>query len=1036
MSEKQPEHLLSELDAAVSLIVSRATPSPFTERCEEALRLCDVVERCVEHGLKGGVSSFFGVAPCFWNVITSASASTKNPHLASDVELVRSIGRVRTKMGRTRAFIRLALKEHHLVHYLHVMLDEVQNIRSFYESGALFLNHSERLLSILHGLAHDIKFDMLLNDRALDLPAVAESQKSKLARSKSFPVSHLSTNRRNLRRPSERSSRRAKVRRKKKSHRKREPTVIENTKLSSGEDVLESPVFGPDTDTTVATLSDADTTPNTSIVPSADTKPATGTTPDTNTTRDTVSNHDNMSQNAISNDGILSQRATRSPPSLKKGGGYVSGTPRKSKGKHIRQLSATSQSSFGSDFSRITSDYEFCKGIRSLPATPLHSIPRHTTNSVPSSPAGIVPFNPTDSAPFSNMRPVPYAVSPSIRKRVLAHSLSAADSNRSSNQLSSLYSRIEFLLDQGAEDTPTHSNRSTTFSSPDKSNRKLSNRSLSENKSSDNQGIDDILENALGSSFSQASASPSRSPPAHSRNRIANEKGELIDQQTTTSRRLSHSQSAILQRFRSQNVSDSRSLPSSPFTMQKIPESDPATPKSAPGSFVEESRFLDPLRSSMESSDSPSVSEESDGSVVIFDLINDEYCSDLSSRDDSEKFRHYQREQRRRRQAKSESVATPSVRDFSDDDEESRFCLFLGFPAARRVSQPVIYRHGPAPSSSIGPKDVIKVSRGSDPRRLTPTSKKRKAGHTSPSSRTAYITSSENDAFLSCKHRGTSVEMRLHAPLARNDRRIIIQQGMQCASCGANLEESVFKTSFDYCFYTGELHCVSCMSLDRCVIPGRVLDKLDLRTHKVCVLARKFLQSTHKIPLIPLGNLRDALSSGWSRKIRRKHLKSLQQYVKLRSKLELMKDFVLACRNRSELSALFGDRSYILETDNSVSMFDIEQSVHGDLNRFLSDLIKLLEDHICHQCELCKSHGFFCEYCNLGADRPSTTEQPLFPFQSTVTQCPQCHACFHSHCFDLETCPKCARAQRHFWSTGAGRQSMAGGGGGVGLRRI
>eukprot|EP01121_Diplochlamys_sp_Union-15-3_P001125 TRINITY_DN1098_c0_g2_i4.p1 TRINITY_DN1098_c0_g2~~TRINITY_DN1098_c0_g2_i4.p1 ORF type:complete len:158 (-),score=5.29 TRINITY_DN1098_c0_g2_i4:41-514(-) len=127
---------------------------------------------------------------------------------------------------------------------------------------------------------------------------------------------------------------------------------------------------------------------------------------------------------------------------------------------------------------------------------------------------------------------------------------------------------------------------------------------------------------------------------------------------------------------------------------------------------------------------------------------------------------------------------------------------------------------------------------------------------------------------------------------------------------------------------------------------------------------------------------------------------TVRSAMEVRKRLQLMKDFIVNCPQKSVLMQSIKTKSYLLDTQ-LFSMSDLVSLEKANLIDFLFDLASLWQKHI-FSCEVCKNRGSSCEFCSNG--------ELLYPFKlKSVFECKNCGSLAHLSCYDVSKCPKCLR---------------------------
>ena len=217
------------------------------------------------------------------------------------------------------------------------------------------------------------------------------------------------------------------------------------------------------------------------------------------------------------------------------------------------------------------------------------------------------------------------------------------------------------------------------------------------------------------------------------------------------------------------------------------------------------------------------------------------------------------------------------------------------------------------------------------------------------------------------------------------------QQSFLCAGCGMHIERSFYK-SLSLCHYYNKYFCQTCMAARPLSIPAYILNSWDFRRYSVSSIASNLL---NRIATEPLFNVM-VINQGLYKQVRTLH----KVYIK-RFQLCHMFHYIRSCKSAVKYVSMFDCRTYWATDIHLYSISDLYQLRDSLLIPVLERLAVDCRAHIIH-CFSCRGKGFICEYCR--------HSEPLFPFDLyTVTRCKECKACYHSRCYNPNTCPKCIR---------------------------
>ncbi|XP_071453937.1 run domain Beclin-1-interacting and cysteine-rich domain-containing protein isoform X2 [Hetaerina americana] len=240
---------------------------------------------------------------------------------------------------------------------------------------------------------------------------------------------------------------------------------------------------------------------------------------------------------------------------------------------------------------------------------------------------------------------------------------------------------------------------------------------------------------------------------------------------------------------------------------------------------------------------------------------------------------------------------------------------------------------------------------------------------------------------------------------------VMAKQGHRCAGCGMKVAQE-YAHRFRYCEYLGRYFCTGCHSNQLALIPGRVLTKWDFTRCPVSIFSYRLLEQMMSDPLYNVGDLNPALY---------KKAKALERTRTLRTQLQHLREFLLACRFATDLQESLEREPQYLSSDPEVySLQDLVLVKSGELTARVKSLVDAGIAHVA-QCQLCMARGFVCELC--------ASPEIIHPWQiPKVSRCAGCGACFHASCReeakkekrirkqqegtfnnDACTCPRCKR---------------------------
>ena len=222
----------------------------------------------------------------------------------------------------------------------------------------------------------------------------------------------------------------------------------------------------------------------------------------------------------------------------------------------------------------------------------------------------------------------------------------------------------------------------------------------------------------------------------------------------------------------------------------------------------------------------------------------------------------------------------------------------------------------------------------------------------------------------------------------------MLQQSFLCAGCGMHIERSFYK-SLNLCHYYTKFFCHTCMAPRPLSIPAYILNSWDFKRYSVSSIASNLL---NRIVSEPLFNVM-VINHGLYKRVRTLH----KVYIK-RFQLCHMFHYIRSCKKAAKLVLMFDTHAYWATDIHLYSISDLYQLRDNLFFQVLDKLTVECRAHII-RCFSCRGKGFICEYCR--------HSEPVFPFDLyTVTRCKECKACYHSRCYNHNTCPKCIRLLR------------------------
>lgn len=223
-------------------------------------------------------------------------------------------------------------------------------------------------------------------------------------------------------------------------------------------------------------------------------------------------------------------------------------------------------------------------------------------------------------------------------------------------------------------------------------------------------------------------------------------------------------------------------------------------------------------------------------------------------------------------------------------------------------------------------------------------------------------------------------------------------QGCFCAGCSRQIGFSFVRPKL--CAFSGLYYCDICHQDDASVIPARIIHNWDLTKRPVCRQALRFLTQIRAQPLINLQLVNASLYE---------HVEHMRLIERSREQLKLLGDYLGLCRSGAlrELSKRLNHRNYLLESPHKYSVADLQQIADGVYESFLRALIEFASQHVYH-CDLCTQRGFICQLCH--------HQDIIFPFEFDSTiRCGECKTVFHQSCQAEvgKDCPRCARRRKY-----------------------
>ena len=138
-------------------------------------------------------------------------------------------------------------------------------------------------------------------------------------------------------------------------------------------------------------------------------------------------------------------------------------------------------------------------------------------------------------------------------------------------------------------------------------------------------------------------------------------------------------------------------------------------------------------------------------------------------------------------------------------------------------------------------------------------------------------------------------------------------QNHRRSGCGAKIAKGIIYKP-RYCNYTGRYYCHGCHKKSTYVSPARILWSWDARPYAMSERAIEFLTSVRDMPCFDIMAINPKLVS---------IAPTLATTQGVRARLRLTAAFVNSCPRREALLAMFGDRTYLLESDAVYSLRDL-----------------------------------------------------------------------------------------------------------------
>lgn len=247
-----------------------------------------------------------------------------------------------------------------------------------------------------------------------------------------------------------------------------------------------------------------------------------------------------------------------------------------------------------------------------------------------------------------------------------------------------------------------------------------------------------------------------------------------------------------------------------------------------------------------------------------------------------------------------------------------------------------------------------------------------------------------NSSLNSNVYSGDHIELNLKRVPKTPDPNLLQNQNEKCASCGNAIGRTLWINFCRYCTYIGKLYCMKCHRNEFSIIPGLLINDLDIREYPVCVLAKRFLSSMNSFPVIPLSSIRKNFPDE----------PVLEEMQNLRRRISLMWGYIRDCKKATRITRILGDRSYLLINDDMFSIKDIARFLSKDGSTLIKAIADSLGQHILSDCAHCTSKGSTCLYCQ--------SPDLIYSFQSeSAVQCRRCMGVYHRSCFNRLNCPTC-----------------------------
>jgi len=214
-------------------------------------------------------------------------------------------------------------------------------------------------------------------------------------------------------------------------------------------------------------------------------------------------------------------------------------------------------------------------------------------------------------------------------------------------------------------------------------------------------------------------------------------------------------------------------------------------------------------------------------------------------------------------------------------------------------------------------------------------------------------------------------------------------QNYQCQFCLKKFSTFLFVplSKVYWCSYYMRYICQDCVSDEFSIIPAFVLKYWNFKKFQISKTARELLDLWYSKPVIHIKQKDPIL----------KESSALHFAIILKRKIHKIFDLMKCDNHESFVYNTLGEYNYLVLREILFSLKDLVEIQEYKLIKKLKEFLRIFEDHILKDCNLCLYKGGTCMMC--------MTDEVLFAYDvETVFYCNECKKLFHKKCCSFHPC--------------------------------